>query len=263
MLLVISLVLFLASLSGILYFWFRYRDSITEHIQSNETDYFANKETKEVILKNRLKRKLVDRFAFIVDYAKPIFGAVSSFSKSVYDKLREKEREYRVSAEKLIHERKKNKEKNEVINEKLEEVGEIPKDDDETKEQTYLDIISLDPGNIDAYKGLASLYMSRRQFEEAVELYRHIAYLGDKGVECFLEEAKGLSALGRYDEVVTALENALDLEPKNPKIIDRIIEVAILLEDKSYARKFLKRLMDVNPENKKIEDYKMRIDEIK
>ena len=53
---------------------------------------------------------------------------------------------------------------------------------------------------------------------------------------------------------------ALELEPKNPKYLDLLIESGIKIGDKELAKEALRNLRDVNPENKKIKEFKNRIE---
>lgn len=144
-----------------------------------------------------------------------------------------------------------------MIEEKLEDTYESETEGD--MERKYLEVLSLDPKNIDAYEGLGRLYFKQKDFEHAKEIFEHILRLGTNKLDHFLDLAESWQALEKYREAKGVLINALKKEPRNPKVIDRLIEIAILLKDRITAKNYLQQLKDVNPENKKIKEFAERI----
>jgi predicted Zn-dependent protease len=69
----------------------------------------------------------------------------------------------------------------------------------------------------------------------------------------------------RVDQPETAREallSALQLEPKNPKYLDLLIEVAILCNDSGLAITAYNELRLVNPENQKLDYFKGKISQM-
>ncbi len=261
MLFIVSLIFFVVSLSGLGYLLYSRRSLIDNVLDANKVS-IESKETKTGILEERIRRKFFGYVSFISDKLKPIVHRFLYYLKITYKKIREKERKYIVEAEKYSYGRKKLDEQKETISEKLDSIDDIPTEDNDEREQAYLDILALDPKNIEAYEGLACLYMEYKQFKEASEIYKYIVSLGEEKVEYFLEWARGLCELGEHAEALKVIINAYNLEPKNPKIIDNIIEIAIISGNKLQARRFLKKLTDVNPDNKKIEEYEEKVNDM-
>ena len=56
------------------------------------------------------------------------------------------------------------------------------------------------------------------------------------------------------------LKEAVTIESGNPKYLDRLIELSIILKDKNLAETSLSKLKEINPENKKINEYKDKIE---
>jgi len=69
--------------------------------------------------------------------------------------------------------------------------------------------------------------------------------------------------LGDKEKALSSLQKAQQLEPNNPKILDRILHVSILLGNKPLAEEAYDKIVRVNPENGKLEDYKKRIKALK
>jgi len=68
--------------------------------------------------------------------------------------------------------------------------------------------------------------------------------------------------LGEVFEQTKRLDRALDsylksatIEPNNPKYLDKIIELAIKVEDVGLAKKTYRHLKKINPENSKVKEY--------
>ncbi len=157
-------------------------------------------------------------------------------------------------------------------------------------EEKYIAAIGIAPRSISAYKGLGKVYFAQEKFDDARETFTYLAKLAksDDIVHAFLgriakakekwEEsvkhykraielngglakrhidiAKVYIELDKKREAVAAYRRAFELEPKNPAVLDQIIEFAFDVKDKVLAREMIKRLQEVNPENKKLEQFK-------
>ncbi len=165
-------------------------------------------------------------------------------------------------------------------------------------EEKYIAAIALSPKSIRAYKGLGKIYFSQEKFTDAKETFMYVTSLDkvDDVAHAFLgriakaeqrwEDAikhylKALSlnadlakrhvdlaqvyhAIGdQVEKAKKAYQHAYSLESKNPAVLDQIIEFAISIKDKVFAREILKQLQEVNPENKKLADFKERIRNLK
>jgi len=160
-------------------------------------------------------------------------------------------------------------------------------------EGKYIEIIKIDSKNIEAYEGLGQLYLENNQNKEARQIFDFLLKLGVEDAGLFvnianlaweddnLDEAKTyyLKALSLDGSLMSARVNlglifnelsdkdsaaaqfraALELEPRNPRYLDLLIESSIKIGDKELAKNALKKLELVNPENKKIKDLKKKI----
>lgn len=164
----------------------------------------------------------------------------------------------------------------------------------DTAEKAFISVLSLDDRNAAAYFGLGNVYFAEEQYREAKETYQYAVRL-DKRNELALArlaeiaeiEGKIETAVDYYEQLVllndsvsprfyklyelllqlnqpatalAAIEQALYLEPQNPKYLDNFITASILVGDKKRAEDGYQRLRMVNPDNQKLASFKERID---
>lgn len=179
----------------------------------------------------------------------------------------------------------------------LEEAQRLAKGDNwKGAEGKYVEIIKIDQKNIDAYQGLAKLYMDNNRWSEARQILEFLLKLGVEDADTYinfanlaweednLDEAKiyylkalsldgsrvvarvnlGLvfSELNDKESAMQQFRAVFELEPKNPRYLDLLLESSIKVGDKDLAKKALQNLKEVNPENQKIDDFKKRINEM-
>ena len=185
----------------------------------------------------------------------------------------------------------------EKISELSREAASLSKGDGwKQAEGKYIEILKIDPKNIEAYQGLGKLYVSNNKNNEARQIFEFLLKLGAEDADLYvnlanlsweednLDEAKtyylkalsldgtkvaarvnlGLvfGELGDKDSAAQQFRAALELEPKNPRYLDLLIESSIKIGNKDLVKQALRNLKEVNPENKKIEEFKKKIDAI-
>jgi tetratricopeptide (TPR) repeat protein len=251
-------------------------------------------ETRQKIMEKRLERKA----KVIYNKISPILKTIGNFFtrklKDLQGKIKELEEKYKKRTKKEIL---MTKEDFDNLEKKLEslltEAEELLKRDDlETAEKKYIEIIGLDPKNISAYRGLGNLYILQKNYDEARQTFEHVlklnklddlAYAGlgriaeEKGdlqtakddfiksigiknaAIHYFELAEVCLKMGDLHEAAAHLEGALNLEPNNPKYLDLMLTVGIARKDAELSKKVLARLKEVNPENNKITEFEEKI----
>lgn len=160
-------------------------------------------------------------------------------------------------------------------------------------EGLFIAAIKMSPNAPEAYRGLSETYLAKGSFAEARETYRFLLKIlpGDDTIMVKLgdiaeQQGELDEAIGYYEQAVVAndahsarfyhlaelllrvkqpqiakeaLLPAVELEPKNPKYLDLLAEIAILCNDKPLAERALKELRMANPDNQKLESLRMRI----
>jgi tetratricopeptide (TPR) repeat protein len=263
----------------------------------NVEDTTKEKQTQlhEKIVTDRIKRRL-GRWAgsISIPFVKNIFTNMNSRVKSFHERLVNLEKKHRFifSTKKITKPEKLSKE--EII---LEEAKSLF---DENKlgeaEKKYIEAIKTNPQSLKAYGGLGVIYMQLDQLDQAKEVFEYVikfdesnysAYLnlgdisfkkGDFDVarEYYLKSLKLnphnlVTLVGLYEscreldyneEALSYIKEAVNIEPNSPKYLDYLIESSLALKDKSLAENSLEKLREVNPDNKKVEEYKKMINKL-
>lgn len=138
-------------------------------------------------------------------------------------------------------------------------------------EDKLVEIISLDDKNLKAFLKLADLYDSQKKFAEARQTYEYALKLahkhkddelivGDVNLsEIYWSLSWVAKELGDLDSAKHNIQEALDLEPNNPRYLDLILDLSIMKKDKEAALRYLEKLAEVNPENNKLADLSEKI----
>jgi len=211
-----------------------------------------------------------------------------------HEQKQEKDEVSAKSEPEVVEEKIISVEEKDVINSLLKKAEESLKQENYQKaEEYFIKIIKQDPKSVSAYRGLGDTYLLQGSLEESRETYRFVLQLDneDEGVlvrlaemaegQGYLEEAVDyyerailvndsfasrfykitglLFKLEKYESAKESILQAVKLEPKNPKYIDLFLEIAIILQDKIKAQELYDLLRAVNPDNQKLEEFKIRI----
>lgn len=241
---------------------------------------------KQQILDKRLQQKLGNAEAAIVQAVSKSFRGVWSRLQALLHRLRELEREYRrkVVTQQSI-------EDPEVLRSRLatglaDAQNAMAEEDYPRAEQLFVDVVALDPKNVEAYLGLADVAIAKKDYANAREALQFVlklqqgndsayARLGriasseGKLTEAEADYLKSVSLnattasahfelasvelkLGNVEKSLAAYQEAVKLEPVNPKYLNALLDFAIQHTRKDIARDTLERLRQANPENQKI-----------
>lgn len=224
----------------------------------------------------RLMRKFERAGGFFGRFIKPPFARFGNSIGTLVKKLTKYERKIALSAAEQIS-KLPEQETVKKVEELFERAREkIASEDLKAAEQTYIELISVDPVSVKAYKELGDLYMTMKEYTSAKETYEYIIRLEEKkmgkqvleGEQVALttemadhhgDLARSLIGLGKYPEASKQFEEALRLEPNNPKYLDLLIDVNIQMKKKPEAEEALARLKEANPENQKIAEFEEMI----
>lgn len=129
-------------------------------------------------------------------------------------------------------------------------------------ENKYIEAVAADNTSIPAYRGLAQVYVERKDMEHAIETMKFLQQLNPQDEAVWRELGKLYKDQDMTLEAFEAYEQAAELGPNNPKNLDALLEVAIAQKKKYEARNTLEKLRAVNPDNKKLDDYGRQVAEL-
>jgi len=249
---------------------------------------------KKSILENRLLNKVDQVFKLLSTIIKPISSIISRFFENGLDKIKNLEKKYRFSGG-LPDSSKKSQLKSKEF---LKEAEDFLLSGSFTQaESKYLSAIKVNPDFTDAYIGLGNTYLKMDELDQARETFEHVTKTwpqDDRGFAFMsklenskgnLEEAKNylLHALSINNEIVdyhlnlaevylslgdnekalSSLQKSQGLEPNNPKILDQLFLVSVLLSNKNLAQEVLLKIKKVNPDHGRLEEFEKKIKSLK
>ncbi|MBU0637202.1 MAG: tetratricopeptide repeat protein [Patescibacteria group bacterium] len=252
----------------------------------------AEKEAKfkEQIIGTRLKRNIVKWLAKFARLINPLTTYLNNFFGWAYKKIQNLKNDYQKSEIKVENIKL-------IIDQLFNEAEELKKQNDLLEaEKKYIKIIGLDSRNIMAFKELGHLYFEQKSLEEAKQAFEHVLKLkqddedvyenlaqiakesGDlnqakedyikslkmnkQNAQTFYNLALVYQAMNSLKEAVKSLKKALEIEPNHPRYLDTMLQLSIIIKDKHLALNVCNKLIEVNPENKKIELFKKQIEEL-
>lgn len=229
---------------------------------------------KKKILEVRWQRAINGLKKFFIAFTRPILGKVFRFFLELYKRVMELEKIYT----KALRERKEEKIDPRARLANYLEKGDILKAEgkSEAAEDYYIRALEIDDKNVFAYRGLAELYVERKDYGKAVETMNFLIRLfsSSQGAEEENPERRSILAkayadvseveeiLERHNEALQNIKKAHDLEPNNPRFLDLLLNFSIIVKDKKLAQDALWKLREANPENQKLDELERKVQEL-
>ncbi len=221
---------------------------------------------KEEIMKARVNRDLSKVGGKIANFLLFFSKRVSAFINFYHNHLKKVKLNYKVSAKIPWAEKQR------MIRELLLDVEDFLQKEVYLKaEEKLVEIISLDQKNLYAFFKLASLYESLKKYPEARQTYHYALKLarqykddeeimGDLSLqEIYYNLAWLEKEAGNLEASLDNIREALDIEQNNPRYLDLILSLSIMMKDKEAAQECLDKLAEVNPENQKLSEIQEEI----
>lgn len=266
------------------------------NVNANNLPEVRAQRQKKMILQNRLQRfsnQFLEKFK---DWLEPWQDKVNSFFRERYHNLKNLERDLKQRGQEELHTLVSH---SQALEEMLTEARQCVNSEDYSRaEDILIDVLSKDEHNIEAYKLLAEIYRLRKEYEQARETLEYLLKLthdsdpsvyysladiakqrgnlkqaaedylksislSEDNYLYFLSLAEVYIELDSPEKALAAGQRALILAPNNPKILDFLINLCIIIQDKALAGQYLAKLREVNPENNKLLDFSEKIDALK
>lgn len=232
---------------------------------------------KAALMERRLKRKLVEIKNRIIPVGRRLRQSLTGLFEGMHRRVSMLEQRYRIKPHAM------NSAQQEDIRQKVRQLLEeaqasLEQEKYSEAESKYIEILSWDHKNLDAYLALAGVYFAKREFNQAKETYQYLFKLlqsqkvGEESVskfstplteteiaEAHYDFAQCLQVLQDYKGARQQIEINLVRDPKNPKYLDKLVELSILIKDRKAARETLDRLKEVNPENQKLASFEEKL----
>ncbi|MFW5888739.1 MAG: tetratricopeptide repeat protein [Patescibacteria group bacterium] len=228
-------------------------DSIPEEKESKFKERMAGK---------RIKKNLMGWSSKAGGRFKNVYSKPNDFLVKTADNLERLKKKYAEEGENA----KRNK--SERIANAFRELEKLdPKEDFEACESKLIEIIGADSKNVHAFEELADLYFDNKKYKEAEQTYEHLLKLFEenkdehKRAEIYFDLGLVAKEQNKASKALKNIQKALKLAPNNPRFLDTMIEISIINKDKTLAKSAYDKLAEVNPENKKLEEWKKKLED--
>lgn len=225
---------------------------------------------KAALMERRLKRKLAESKNRLLPFLRKSGGVFFGIFDRLHKRVQHLEQRYRRKPHSMTGEEQADV-RDKIRDLSVQAQASVQAEEWAEAENRFIEILSWDPKNLETYAGLASVYLERKELNQAKEtfayLFRllHLQKSGEEGRSVFspsLTEAQTndirfayvlcLQGLGTLEEAKTQMDLVLAQDANNPKYLDKLIELSILVKDRKAARQAFDRLKDINPENQKL-----------
>lgn len=215
------------------------------------------RQKKEELILSKFQRKSSARMKRVGKVSKGVVDSVSKQGRRAVQRLYRLEQYYQKlkrAADEGMHQYS-----DEVIRARMEEAqGFIKQGEFIPAEKIFIDIISHNPKSADAYEGLGNMYLQAGQLEQATETLLFALRLSPDDASVNVALAEIALKQDEPGRALPYLRKAVEKRSKNPRYLDYYIDVALQVGSLKDAREGIKSLKEVNPENKKIEEFEAR-----
>jgi len=233
---------------------------------------------KERIIAERMKRKAEKSKKTVQKVVGPFSRIIKKFFAGLKKIIVNLEKKYQKQAAQKPH--KKDAAFDEKVKSVLHQAEElVNKEEYSEAEKKFIEIISLDSQNKKAYQGLANLYLTQKEYKQAIQIIKYVLKLdlsfnkatvskneigqtikthtnAENLNEDYIKLGEVYLATDEPQKSLTNFQNALQYTPNDPKTLDLLIETSLILRDKLKAIEYFERLSQVNPDNQKLLEYK-------
>lgn len=278
--LIVAAVLVL-SLAALLVILFRKFPTLAAVNASPEVERLQ--ERKSRLMEERLKRKFVHWWSHVGVVSTPVAKRTRAWWETAHAKLVDLEHEYKIrSLPVFLSRHQRGKVDREIARLLAEAQAFVADNEIAAAEEKALQTVRLEPRSVPAFEFLADLYVRRKEYGHAKEVYRYLLKLLTEAKPIFqhhelaggaqtavdadqtnarylLGLAQVCRELGDWPLAFASIQEARRNEPNNPKLLDEDIEICIGYQKRQFAADALAKIREVNPDNSKIADWEQRI----
>lgn len=141
-------------------------------------------------------------------------------------------------------------------------------------EEKLMLLIGIDARHVAAYELLGDIYLEMREFAKAREVFAYLIKLlrrtklagpetRDRIAATYLNLASACQELGHNAQALAYARKAAALAPSNPRLLDFLLKISIVVKDKALAEKAWQSLQAADPGNAKLAELRSQIDQLR
>lgn len=260
---IIPILIILASITGIVYILSKKFSNIAN---INIETIAKEKESKVInrIMADRLSRKVADSKKVVKEISQPIIDVLGQGFNNFYQKITELEKKS------VKNQPLKQIDVNQSIKEKLVEVKKfLAGQKFDQAENLSIEVIEMDNKNLEAYESLVEVYIETKDYKKARETCRYLVKLLGKYddnhrlANCYADLGTIYELENKMSLAMKNSQKAVEIEPNNPRFLDLLLKISIILKNKPLAQEVFESLKKADPDNGKLTELKEEIDGIK
>jgi tetratricopeptide (TPR) repeat protein len=216
------------------------------------------------IMIQRLARKAIGWQKVTMEILKPLFDKLMIYGQGLYQKAAELEK-------KNLNPQPLNQiDINQQVKDNLESAKKSMADQNFTPaEDLCVKVVQLDPKNFEVYEILAEIYWQTKEYRKARETTRYLLKLLNKlgsGVDkhalanCYADLGWIYQLEKKYQYALVNYRKAAELESSNPRFLDLLLKISIILKNKNLAIQTLNELRVADPDNQKLAEIEAEVD---
>lgn len=236
---------------------------------------------KAALMERRLKRKILEWKNKFLPWFRKLGQGFNQAGKSLHKRVAQMEQKYRQKPHTMTSEQQE--EVKQKIRSLLQYAQEHVQEEHWTEaENKFIEVLSWDHKNLDAYFGLGEVYFEKKEYTQARDTFSYLLKLiqaqeaGEDTVtvfsspltssqinEAYFDYALSLLALDDLEGARKQLTTLIDRDKNNPKYLDKLVDINIQLKDRIPAQEAFNALKNVNPDNQKLTSFEEQIRELK
>jgi len=221
------------------------------------------------IILERLARKFLELKKVLIEWLKPLIKNLSASWENLYHQAVALEQETLKEAQPL-----KQIDIKQEIRDKLKELEKlITEKNFSSAEELSISILKLDANNPDAYEALAKIYLEQKEYKKARETGRYLIKLFTKLkpapeeikhrlANCYADLGLVYQLENKNNSALTNFQKAVGLEPSNPRFLDLLLKISIIVRNKNLAWQVFNSLKKADPSNQKLKELKADIENL-
>ena len=127
-------------------------------------------------------------------------------------------------------------------------------------EEAYRYIVRINKNFFDGYRELINVYQLVKKWDELKKLGQEVLDLGHRQAWVYEKLGVAYRRTGYPEKAEEYFELAVEIEPQNEKLLDQLLEVAIINKNKPLAQKAFNTLAGISRDEMKIQGYRDKID---
>ena len=220
------------------------------------------KSKKYELIEGRMMRKGKDATTKVKGILSPVTASFKKTFDGMYKRIHELERKYRHATPepKTQEDKEKTRQKVSTL---IEQGAKLYKEENYGEaEAIFLDIVRINPKEVEAYEYLGEVYLEKKEYDHAIETLEFARGLNPNEDRIYYDLGMVHHSQGNFDKAMSYLKECVELAPNNPRNLNALLSLAIEIKDRFVAKEALRKLKESNPDNQKLGELEQVVKEL-